>query len=71
MHLRSMCRQTVHVPAADLIVEFLEGEAIWTESSHKYSQEEIFPMARNAGFHCEAQWIDEQWPFAENLLIAE
>ena len=45
MHLRSMCRQTVHVPAADLIVEFLEGETIWTESSHKYSQEEIFPMA--------------------------
>jgi L-histidine N-alpha-methyltransferase len=71
MHLRSLCRQTVHVPAADLLVEFIEGETIWTESSHKYSPEEIFPMARTAGFRCEAQWIDEQWPFAENLLIAE
>ena len=27
-------------------------------------------MARNAGFNCQAQWIDEQWPFAENLLVA-
>jgi len=27
--------------------------------------------SRNAGFVCQAQWIDEQWPFAENLLIAE
>ena len=71
MHLRSTCRQTVRVPAADLIVEFVEGETFWTESSHKYSQGEIFSMARNAGFRCEAQWIDEQWPFAENLLIAE
>ena len=71
MHLRSKRRQTVRIPAADLRVEFLEGETIWTESSHKYSVDEVFQMARNAGFICQAQWIDEQWPFAENLLIAE
>src|SRR5271155_4978624 len=71
MHLRSMCRQTVNVPAAELTVDLLEGETIWTESSHKYSPQEILPMARTAGFRCEAQWIDDEWPFAENLLIAE
>jgi dimethylhistidine N-methyltransferase len=71
MHLRSRRRQRVNIPAADLQVEFLEGETIWTESSHKYSTEEIFQMARDAGFRCEAQWIDAQWPFAENLLTAE
>jgi uncharacterized SAM-dependent methyltransferase len=71
MHLRSKCRQTVNIPAAELQVEFLEGETIWTESSHKYSAEEVFFMATTAGFRCEAQWLDEQWPFAENLLIAE
>ena len=70
MHLRSMSRQTVNIPVAELHVEFQEGETIWTESSHKYSPEEVFDMARTAGFRCEAQWIDEQWPFAENLLIA-
>ena len=71
MHLRSNRRQTVRIPAADLRVEFVEGETIWTESSHKYSVEEVFQMARDAGFSCQAQWIDEQWPFAESLLIAE
>ena len=61
-----MCRQTVTHSRRGTIVEFLEGETIWTESSHKYSPEEISPWLRNAGFRCEAQWIDEQWPFAEN-----
>lgn len=71
MHLRSKSRQMVHIPASGLTVEFLEGETIWTESSHKYSPEEVFVMARTAGFRCDVQWIDDQWPFAENLLIAE
>jgi len=71
MYLRSTCRQTVNIPAAEFTVDLLEDETIWTESSHKYSPEEAFSMARRAGFRCEAQWIDEQWPFAENLLIAE
>jgi dimethylhistidine N-methyltransferase len=71
MHLRSTQQQTVTIPAAELTVEFAEGETIWTESSHKYSPEEIGRMADNAGFRCETQWIDEQWPFAESLLIAE
>jgi L-histidine Nalpha-methyltransferase len=71
MHLRSKRRQIVSIPAAEVVVEFREGETIWTESSHKYSADEIIEMARNSGFRCETQWIDEQWPFAENLLIAE
>lgn len=71
MHLRSKRRQAVVIPAAELTVEFEENETIWTESSHKYSPEEVFEMARNAGFRCNAQWIDQQWPFAENLLVAE
>jgi L-histidine N-alpha-methyltransferase len=70
MHLQSLCRQTVEIPAAEISVEFFEGETIWTESSHKYSPQEVFLMAHTAGFRCEAQWIDEQWLFAENLLVA-
>jgi L-histidine N-alpha-methyltransferase len=70
MHLRSRRRQTVSIPAAEIVVEFQEGETIWTESSHKYSAEEISQTASDTGFRCEAQWIDQQWPFAENLLIA-
>ncbi len=71
MHLRSNRRQTVSIAAAELDVEFMEGETIWTESSHKYSTQDIFQMARDAGFSCKAQWFDEEWPFAESLLIAE
>ncbi len=71
MHLRSKQRQTVNIPTAEIVVDFEEGETIWTESSHKFSVEEIPHMAQPAGFRCEAQWIDEEWPFAENLLVAE
>ncbi len=71
MHLQSKRRQRVTIPAAEVVVEFQEGETIWTESSHKYSAGEMDQMARGAGFRCEAQWIDDEWPFAENLLIAE
>lgn len=71
MHLQSKRRQIVSIPAAEVVVEFQEEETIWTESSHKYCVDEMAETARNAGFRCEAQWIDEQWPFAENLLIAE
>ena len=70
MHLRSMCRQTVHVPAASLRFMLDEEETIWTESSHKYQGEEIPEMAERTGFRCDGQWIDREWPFAQNLLIA-
>ncbi|HVB33500.1 MAG TPA: L-histidine N(alpha)-methyltransferase [Patescibacteria group bacterium] len=71
MHLRARSRQTVFIRKADLRVTIGEGETIWTESSHKYLAEDPFRMARATGFACTAQWIDAEWPFAENLLIAQ
>ncbi len=71
MHLRSRRSQTVDVLRAGLTVNFHEGETIWTESSHKYSRPELLRLAMAASFGCEAQWVDEEWPFAETLLIAE
>ena len=70
MHLRSKRQQIVTIPSAEVVIEFQDGETIWTESSHKYSSAEIFETASRAGFRCEVQWVDEEWPFAENLLIA-
>ena len=70
MHLESQRLQRVRIPAAHVTIEFQDGETIWTESSHKYSAMEMFKTARHAGFRCEAQWIDGEWPFAENLLVA-
>jgi len=71
MHLLSTREQTVTIPAAGFSVRFQAGETIWTESSHKYSRDEIFQLARDTGFRCEAQWVDTEWPFAESLLVAE
>jgi len=70
MHLRSMTRQNVKITAADLRIMLDEGETIWTESSHKYKTEEVITMAERTGFHCDGQWVDQEWPFAQNLLIA-
>jgi dimethylhistidine N-methyltransferase len=71
MHLLSTQEQVVNLPLAGLQVAFAKGETIWTESSHKYSAVEVYSLAQEAGFRCEAQWIDQEWPFAESLWIAE
>ncbi|HUM03841.1 MAG TPA: L-histidine N(alpha)-methyltransferase [Terriglobales bacterium] len=71
MHLRSTRTQNVTIRRAGLTVTFAEGETIWTETSHKYSRPELLQLAMGAGFCCEAQWVDDEWPFAETLLIAD
>jgi L-histidine Nalpha-methyltransferase len=70
MHLRSIAAQTVAIRKADLVVEFEAGETIWTEACHKFQPEQICAMARASGFRISAQWVDEEWPFAESLLEA-
>jgi dimethylhistidine N-methyltransferase len=70
MHLESRCEQRVTIAAADLEVRFAVGETIWTESSHKYSVDEVVQMGETAGFARLACWTDEAWPFAETLFVA-
>ena len=70
MHLRSGRRQTVSIAAADFTCTLEAGETIWTEACHKFRADEIPAMAQRAGFICEAQWVDGEWAFAENLCLA-
>lgn len=70
MHLVSLVAQTVAIPGANLTVDFEEGESIWTEAAHKFELEEVGRMASRCGFSCEVQWVDPEWPFAENLWVA-
>ncbi len=70
MHLRSTTAQTVSIPAADFSCALDKGETIWTECSHKFTVEEIPAIAHRTGFMSEAQWVDGEWPFAENLWFA-
>jgi L-histidine Nalpha-methyltransferase len=67
MHLRSEYLHTVQIPAAQIEVQFLSGETIWTESSHKFTTEGLEAMAAAAGFQPEACWVNSDWPFAECL----
>ena len=68
MHLRSMRDQTVRIE--DSTFTLGNGETIWTESCHKYGPNEPQEMAARTGFQCVAQWVDEEWGFAENLFVA-
>ena len=69
MHLRSRVHQIVSVREASLIVDFAAGETIRTEACHKFRREQISTLACAAGFRLKAQWVDEEWGFAENLMI--
>jgi dimethylhistidine N-methyltransferase len=69
MHLRSKVAQSVSV-GDDFSIKLRRGETIWTESSYKFRCEDITGFARRAGFECEIQWVDEEWPFAQSLLRA-
>jgi dimethylhistidine N-methyltransferase len=68
MHLVSGRRQQVRVDAADLVVDFAEGDTIWTESSHKYIPEQVVREGRAVGFTRADQWIDERAGFALTRL---
>jgi L-histidine Nalpha-methyltransferase len=70
MHLVSLERQTVNIAGANCLASFDLYESIWTESSQKFTPEVLEGIGREAGFEPRAQWIDEEWPFAESLWLA-
>ncbi len=70
MHLVATCAHKVRIGAANLTIDFAEGESIFTESSHKYAASEVVAMVGHAGFRCTTQWIDASWPFMEAVCVA-
>ena len=68
MQLVSVRQQRVRIAAADLEIDFAEGDWIWTESSHKYTAEHVVREGRAAGFGTAVQWIDERARFALTRL---
>lgn len=67
MHLVSRVEQFVHLPGAELMVRFAEGESIWTESSHKYTLDDLDALMAQAGFELKDRWVDEEDRFADAL----
>ena len=70
MHLRSLAWQRISIRKAGFRFYMKEGETIWTESSHKYGREEVIRMGERTGYRCAGQWIDSEWPLAQNLFFA-
>lgn len=70
MHILSLMDQIVDIPTLGMELALRKGETIWTESSHKYTLDEAAWMADESGFRCTAQWVDREWPFAQNLFEA-
>ena len=70
MHLRSLRAQTVRIVGAACRASFIEGETIWTESSHKFAPDRLPRLAAAAGFVEIDRWVDEAWPFADSLWTA-
>ncbi len=67
MFLVSTQQQRVRVGAVDLEFQLREGEAIWTESSYKYTPDGLITQLANSGFESLAQWIDHDAGFALTL----
>lgn len=67
MHLVSLARQRVKV--AGMTVEFEAGESLHTENSYKYTSQEFQALAAEAGFACEAGWLDGEGQFAVQYYV--
>lgn len=59
MHLVSVRRQHVRVPAAELEVTFEADEPIWTERSYKYTPGQLREVLTRAGFAVAGQWEED------------
>jgi L-histidine N-alpha-methyltransferase len=70
MHIRSRVAQQVQIGALKRTVSFEEGETIWTESSHKFRQDELACIGAKSGWKMVQQWVDRDWGFAETLFHA-
>jgi dimethylhistidine N-methyltransferase len=70
MHLVSLAEQQVRIPAAGLSASFRAGEYIWTESSYKYTADQIVHLGRGTGFTTSEQWVDEDAQFALTMFRA-
>ena len=74
MHLESLVRQRVHIPAnaagPSLRLDFAAGETIHTENSYKFIPATIKGLLQSADFDIASTWHDPQHLFAVTLAAA-
>jgi dimethylhistidine N-methyltransferase len=67
MHLESTRDQRVRIAAAELDVDFEEGERIHTENSYKFTDATIRILLRDGGFEVEQTWADKRGWYSVTL----
>jgi L-histidine Nalpha-methyltransferase len=69
MRLRSLARQTVHLPAIGLTVTFAEGEDMRTEVSAKFRRAGVEAELAAAGLAMRSWWTDSAAQFGLSLSV--
>lgn len=69
MHLESLCKQEVAIPALGLRLRFSKGERIHTENSYKYTMPMVRNMFRDAEFKLSQSWFDQNKWFGLHLAF--
>jgi len=69
MHLVSMQEQQVFID--NHVFQFIKGQSILTEFSHKYTVEHFEKLAEQAGFERIKTWLDEEKLFSVHYLKAK
>jgi len=70
MHLVCRTAQQVEIAATDLVLTLAPDERIWTESSYKFTPEDIAARLQSAGFEPVAKWVDDEDRFGLTLARA-
>jgi dimethylhistidine N-methyltransferase len=66
-YLRARRACDVRIDAIDVTVRFEEGETIHTESSYKYSSDDLRALGAAGGLRLQRTWTDAQERFSVNL----
>ena len=67
--LEALRSHSVRIDALDLDVAFEQGETIHTESSYKFSPQDIADLASDCNMSVARSWIDRQERFSVNLFV--
>jgi len=67
--LVSQRKQRVSIEKLGIDVDFEEGEALHTESSYKFTSEELQAGAREAGLALARTWLDRRRYYSVNLFL--
>ncbi|GAC1357695.1 MAG: hypothetical protein NVSMB31_18160 [Vulcanimicrobiaceae bacterium] len=67
--LQARSPQYIRINDLDLDLQFTQGERLHTESSYKFTVEELRLSGAAAGFALDRTWMDSQQRFSLNLFL--